>query len=51
MASHSPSAGQSAIVARISGPRTVKKVRPACLVTTISQLLAAIEWNTPARSL
>ena len=37
MANHSPCAGQSAVVAFVSGPRTVREVLPSCLVTTISQ--------------
>ncbi len=43
MANHSPSAGQSAGVARISGPRTVSAALPSCRVTTISQWHAAID--------
>jgi hypothetical protein len=46
-----PSAGQSAEVALVSGPRTVRNVLPASRVTTITQLLAAIERKVPARSL
>ncbi len=48
---HSPSAGQSAVVALVSGPRTVRSVRPASRVTTITQLQAAIDRKAPARSL
>ena len=43
MPSHSPSAGQSAGVAFVSGPRSVRKVLPLCLVTAISKWLAATE--------
>ena len=46
---HSPSAGQSAVVALVSGPRTVREVRPASRVTTITQLHAAIDRKVPAR--
>jgi hypothetical protein len=49
--SQSPSAGQSAVVALVSGPRKVMKVFPACRVTAISKWLAATERNVPARSL
>ena len=48
MPSHSPPAGQSAGVAFVSGPRTVRKVRPSCRVTAISTWLAATDRNTPA---
>src|SRR6478672_9667271 len=51
MPSHSPSAEQCRGVAFVSGPRTVSVVLPYCLVTTISQWLAAIELKEPARSL
>src|SRR5688572_7316881 len=51
MPSHSPSAEQWSGVAFVSGPRTVNIVLPFCLVTTISQWLAATEINEPARSL
>src|ERR1044071_3682181 len=51
MPSHSPSAEQWSGVALVSGPRTVRNVLPFCLVTTISQWLAATERNEPARSL
>src|SRR5580700_2503698 len=48
---HSPCGGQSAMVALVSGPRTMRVVRPSRRMTTMSQLQAAIEWNTPALSL
>src|SRR5689334_8856053 len=51
MPSQSPSAEQSRGVALVSGPRTVRIVLPYCLVTTISQWLAATERNEPARLL
>jgi hypothetical protein len=52
MLSHSTSAGKSSDVAFVSGPRTVSvAVLALCLVTTISQWLAAIEMNEPARTL
>src|SRR5215475_13651802 len=51
MPSHSPSAEQSKGVARVCDPRTVSIILPFCLVTTISQWLAATEINEPARSL
>src|SRR5438128_2180014 len=51
MPSHAPSAEQSSGVAFVSGPRTVSSVLPFCLVTTISQWLAATEINEPAHSL
>src|SRR3954464_12691417 len=51
MPSHSPSAEQWSGVALVSGPRTVRNVLPFCLVTTISQWLAATERNEPACSL
>src|SRR6476661_5768285 len=49
--SHSPSAGQSAGVAFVSGPRTVRNDLPLCRVTAISKVLAATDRNTPAESL
>src|SRR4051812_43539884 len=51
MPSHAPSAEQWSGVACVSGPRTVRNVWLFCLVTTISQWLAATERNEPARSL
>ena len=48
---HSPSAGQAALVAFVSGPRSVRKVLPWWRVTAISTWLAATERNVPARSL
>jgi hypothetical protein len=48
MPSHSPSAGQSAVVAFVSGPRSVRKVLRLCRVTAISKWFAATERNTPA---
>jgi hypothetical protein len=35
------------MVALVSGPRTMRVVRPSRRMTTMSQLQAAIEWNTP----
>ena len=51
IAVHSPSAGQSACVARVSGPRTVTKAWPRWHVTTSSTWHAATDRNVPARSL
>jgi hypothetical protein len=48
---HSPCGGQSAMVALVSGPRTMRVVRPSRRMTTMSQVQAAIEWNTPVLSL
>src|SRR5688572_7639029 len=49
--SHAPSAGQSAAVAFVSGPRNVRRVLPLWRVTAISKLAAAIDTNEPPRSL
>ena len=49
--SHSPSEGQSIVVAFVSGPRRVRKVLPLWRVTAISKLAAAIDTNGPPRSL
>ena len=46
-----PSAGQSATVAFVSGPRKVRNVLPLWRVTAISKLAAAIDTNEPPRSL
>lgn len=51
IATHSPSAGQCTLLARVSGPRIVRQARPCRRVTTISQWLAPIDRNVPARSL
>jgi hypothetical protein len=51
MHSHSPSSGQSRVLAFISGPRKVRKVLPLKRVKAISKLLAATEMNFPPRSL
>ena len=52
MPSHFPSAGQSPSgVALVSGPRTVRVIRPLSLVTTSSQRLSAIERNGSVPSL
>ena len=51
MPSQSPSAGHSAGVAFVSGPRTVRKVLPLWRVTAISTLLAATDRKTPAERL
>lgn len=49
--SHSPSAGHSASVGFVSGPRSVTSVLPFSRVNTISQLLEATDVKTPAVSL
>src|SRR5262249_16910463 len=49
MQTHSPSTGQSRIVARVSGPLKVRKVLPLNRVTAISKQLAATEINFPPR--
>jgi len=46
-----PSAGQSATVAFVSGPRKVRNVLPLWRVTAISKLAAAIDTNELPRSL
>ena len=51
MPSHSPPAGQSQGVGRVSGPRRVTSVVPRCRVTTISQWGSATDTKVPARSL
>jgi hypothetical protein len=51
MQSHSPSAGQSRVVAIVSGPRNVRNVLPLYRVTAISKWLAATERNFPPRLL
>jgi hypothetical protein len=51
MPSHSPSGGHDALVAHVSGPRTVTLVWPPTRVTTISQWLAATDENSPSRVL
>ena len=51
MQTHSPSAGQSIVVAVVSGPRRVKKLFPRNRVIAISKLFAATERNLSARSL
>jgi hypothetical protein len=51
MQNHSPSAGQSRLVAFVSGPRNVRKVFPLRRVTAISKWLAATERNFPPCSL
>jgi hypothetical protein len=51
MANHSPPARTSASVACVSGPRRVKNVRPPWRLTTISNVLAAMDKNLPGRSL
>ena len=40
-----------AVVARVSGPRTVRRAESHCRVTTISQWLAAAEMNDSSGSL
>jgi len=49
--SHSPSAGQSSVVALVSGPRSVMKVLPLSRVRAISKWQAATERKVSARSL
>src|ERR1700748_944791 len=51
MQTASPSAGQSIVVAVVSGPRRVKKLFPRNRVIAISKLFAATERNLSARSL
>jgi hypothetical protein len=51
IAAHSPSGGQSMVVARVSGPRIVTMVRSASRVTTISRWPAATETKGPPPSL
>jgi hypothetical protein len=48
---HSPSAGQSIVVALVSGPRSVKKHFPPNRVMATSKLFAATERKVSARSL
>jgi hypothetical protein len=51
MPTHSPSAGQSSVVAVVSGPRSVKELFPPNRVMAISTLFAATERKLSARSL
>ena len=48
---NSASSGIGAVEDRVSGPRTVRYVVPACLVTTISQWVSATEMNVCSGSL
>jgi hypothetical protein len=51
MPKNSASSGKGAAEACVSGPRTVKVVLPMYRVTTISQLLAAVEIKEPELTL
>ena len=51
MPSHSPSAGQSIVVTRVSGPRSVRKVSAPMAGEDHFAMIAATDRKVPARSL